>query len=134
MPADAVVMATVQGLFRVQDGQSLRMPTGDAVAVPQAAQLVIGLNPDPRLALTLTLEDAQQADRWVKAVDGLRSQGLSHPLVLLSGLTGPVKSLSARIPDDDERQVRIETSGTPAEAVRVLTMITNLLGPRTRPR
>ena len=124
MPEDAVLMMTAAGLFQA------RAPAGPGepdLAPPALATAVVGTTPAPFLELTAEFAEVEGAVAWERQWPGLKERLTASPLVLISGLLPVIAHAELR---RDEAVVSLRTTASHAELLRVLGMITGLLGRR----
>jgi hypothetical protein len=124
MPEDAVLMMTAAGLFQA------RAPSGPGqpdLAPPALATAVVGTTPAPFLELTAEFAEVEAAAAWERQWPGLKERLTASPLVLISGLLPVIAHAELR---RDEAVVSLRTTASHAELLRVLGMITGLLGRR----
>jgi hypothetical protein len=125
MPEGAVLMATAANLLG--GGGAARSGPLAGRTLPEVVNLVVSLDPEPRLLVTGFFATETEALAWQQTLPGLRRTALGNPLLVLSGAATIVSRMEIT---REGGEVAIEARLGHDEALRLLHMAARLLPAR----
>jgi hypothetical protein len=127
MPPDAAVMLHALDIFKPAGTAPGHQPVLWGMAVPPAINGVIGIADNPYLDVVAGFKEEQPARHWEAQWPVLQRRLRTHPIALLSGLSGLISRASVT---REGPMVRLHLSVSRDEALRLLTFALSLLSSR----